>query len=51
MADAYNNRGFAKYSMGLYEEAIKDYDKAIDIDPNYEKAKQNKEEALKKLSN
>ena len=33
--------------MGLYEEAVRDYDKAIEIDPNYEKAKQNKEEALK----
>ncbi|WP_300759093.1 tetratricopeptide repeat protein [uncultured Brachyspira sp.] len=37
--------------MGLFEEAVKDYDKAIEINPDYERAKQNREEALEKLRN
>ncbi|WP_286032707.1 tetratricopeptide repeat protein [Brachyspira pilosicoli] len=32
---AYNNRGTAKKDLGLYEEAIEDYDKAIELNPNY----------------
>ncbi|MEI0608286.1 tetratricopeptide repeat protein, partial [Brachyspira pulli] len=30
----YNNRGFTKYYLDQYEEAIKDYDKAIELNPN-----------------
>ena len=29
-AEAYNNRGNAKNKLGRYEEAIKDYDQAIE---------------------
>ena len=35
LADAYNNRGIAKHKLQQYDEAIKDYDKAISLDPNY----------------
>ncbi|MCZ9919674.1 tetratricopeptide repeat protein [Brachyspira hyodysenteriae] len=31
---AYNNRANAKSDLGLYEEAIKDFDKAIELNPN-----------------
>ncbi|AUJ49989.1 tetratricopeptide repeat protein [Brachyspira hyodysenteriae] len=31
---AYNNRANAKSDLGLYEEAIKDFDKAIKLNPN-----------------
>ena len=33
-SDAYNSRGLAKKNLGKYEEAIKDYDKAIELNPN-----------------
>ena len=33
-AEAYNNRGLAKFELGQYEEAIKDYDEAIRLSPN-----------------
>ena len=33
-SDEFLNRGNAKYDLGEYEEAIKDYDKAIGIDSN-----------------
>ncbi|MEI0476554.1 tetratricopeptide repeat protein [Brachyspira pulli] len=32
---SYNNRGIIKYDMGLFEDAIKDYDRAIELDNNY----------------
>ncbi|MEI0445843.1 tetratricopeptide repeat protein [Brachyspira intermedia] len=32
---SYNNRGTIKYDMGLFEDAIKDYDRAIELDNNY----------------
>jgi tetratricopeptide (TPR) repeat protein len=35
-AVAFHNRGFAKYSLGRYEEAILDCDEAIRLDPNRE---------------
>ncbi len=33
-ANSYYNRGWAMYKLGRYEEAIKDYDQAIRINPN-----------------
>ena len=33
-SDAYYNRGNAKADLGKYKEAIKDYDKAIELNPN-----------------
>ena len=35
LAYAYYNRGNTKYYLGRYAEAITDYDKAIELDPNY----------------
>ncbi|WP_157153676.1 tetratricopeptide repeat protein [Brachyspira murdochii] len=32
---SYNNRGMIKYDMGFFEDAIKDYDRAIELDNNY----------------
>ena len=34
MSNAYNNRGISKGKLGKYEEAIKDYNKAIDLNPD-----------------
>ena len=34
----YNERGIAKERLGQYQAAIKDYNKAIRIDPNYKYA-------------
>ena len=31
---AYFNRGFAYDKLGLYDQAIKDYSSALEIDPN-----------------
>ncbi|MEI0540621.1 tetratricopeptide repeat protein, partial [Brachyspira pulli] len=39
--DAYNNRGLTKENLGLYEEALKDYKKALKLDPNNEFAREN----------
>ena len=38
-------------NLGNYNEPITYYDKTLDIDPNYEKAKTNKNLALEKLNN
>ena len=35
---AYNNRGVARHQKGLYDQAISDYSKAIEINPNYDLA-------------
>ncbi|MEI0446106.1 tetratricopeptide repeat protein, partial [Brachyspira intermedia] len=40
-ADAYNNRGLTKENLGLYEDALKDYKKALKLDPNNECAREN----------
>ena len=34
-AELYYNRGFAYDELGQYQEAINDFDKAIQLDPNY----------------
>ena len=34
-AEAYNNRGLAKYNLKKYSEVIADLDKAIELDPNF----------------
>ncbi len=39
---AYNNRGLTKDSLGSYEEAIRDYDKAIELQPDYAAAYHNR---------
>ncbi|MEI0490771.1 tetratricopeptide repeat protein, partial [Brachyspira pulli] len=39
---AYNNRGNAKYNLEQYKEAIKDFDKAIELNPNYSNAYYNR---------
>lgn len=46
---AYLNRGNAKFELGRHEEAIKDYDEAIRLDPKYADACSNRGAALLKL--
>ena len=31
---AYYNRGYVKFDLGQYQEALVDYDQAIELDPN-----------------
>ena len=35
LAISHNNRGFAYYSSGLFEPALRDFDRAIGLDPDY----------------
>ena len=37
-ADAYYNRGNANIFLGYPEDAIKDYDRAIELNPQYDSA-------------
>ena len=46
---AWYNKGIALDDLGRYEEAIKAYDKAIELKPDYQKAWYNKGIALRKL--
>ncbi|MDZ7814749.1 MAG: tetratricopeptide repeat protein [Planctomycetota bacterium] len=46
---AYLNRGNAKFELGRHEEAIKDYDEAIRLDPKYAAAYNNRGAANVKL--
>ena len=46
MPTAWNNKGIALYGQGKYDEAIKAYDEAIRLDPNYAMAWNNKGIAL-----
>jgi tetratricopeptide (TPR) repeat protein len=45
----WNNKGFALFKLGKLEEALKAYDKAIGIDPQYTYAWNNKGYAFKSL--
>lgn len=47
--NAYNNRGFTYEKLGKLKEALADFDKAIELDPNNEAAKQNHQRVLDKL--
>jgi tetratricopeptide (TPR) repeat protein len=48
-ADAYNNRGIAKYEIGDYNGAIADYNEAIRLAPTYTDAYYNRANAYEKL--
>ena len=48
-AETYFFRGNAKYELGLYHEAISDYDKAIRLNPDYAFAYNNRGNAKEKL--
>ena len=37
----YNNRGVSKENLEEYNEALKDYKKALELDPNYDIAREN----------
>jgi tetratricopeptide (TPR) repeat protein len=39
---AYNNRGLVYYNLKEYDKAIKDYNKALEIDPKVPYASNNK---------
>jgi len=41
-AEFYNNRGMANDKEGLYDQAISDYNKALEIDPKYAEAYNNR---------
>ena len=44
-AEAYNERGRSKYEQKDYTGAIKDFDKAIELNPNYALAYKNRGDA------
>ena len=45
----YNNRGNAYKNLKQYERAIQDFDKAIELNPNYTTAKNKRERCLKAM--
>ena len=47
MAQAWNARGFAQLRMKRYGAAIADFQRAIEVNPDYENAKRNLEAARK----
>ena len=49
-AREYNNRGHAKYMQVEFEEALKDYDQALKLDPSLTVAKYNRGTILYRLS-
>ena len=48
-AEAYSNRGYAKYLLGEEENALQDYDKAIELNPNLSEAYNNRGNAKESL--
>ncbi|MEI0478994.1 tetratricopeptide repeat protein, partial [Brachyspira pulli] len=49
--ELYKERGDLRAELGLYNEAIDDYKKALELKPNYDEAKNALEEINKKLTN
>jgi len=50
-AEAYNNRGYAYRMRGNLDLAIADFEKALRLNPNFSEAKQNLDNAKKRLEN
>lgn len=48
-AEAYSNRGYAKFLLGEEENALQDYDKAIELNPNLSEAYNNRGNAKESL--
>lgn len=48
--EAYNNKGFSLYSLDKFGEAIKCYDKVIELNPNYSAMYGNKAGILCKIN-
>ena len=46
----WNNKGLALYKLEQYEEALKCCYKALDINPEYEKAKETEEKILEAMA-
>jgi tetratricopeptide (TPR) repeat protein len=49
--DAYNNRGAAYYALGSYMKAIEDYNRAIEIRPDFAGAYNNRGVSYAKIGN
>ncbi|MCL4876614.1 MAG: tetratricopeptide repeat protein [Anaerolineae bacterium] len=47
--DAYTGRGYAWENLGDYEKALADYEAALRIKPDYELARKNRDDLLKKM--
>jgi lipoprotein NlpI len=47
--EIWNNRGEALMTLGRYSEAFDSFDKALEIAPDYAKAKENRNLTLSKL--
>lgn len=50
VADIYNSRGTEYFNAGAFKQALACYEKAIRLNPNYEKARINKAIALDRLA-
>jgi tetratricopeptide (TPR) repeat protein len=46
---AYNSRGLVQFDLQQYELAIEDFDKTIELDPNFSEAYTNRELARSKM--
>ena len=46
---ATNARGYSQMRLGRYTEALRDFDRALAFDPNYQNAKQNRAAARRSL--
>jgi lipoprotein NlpI len=49
LAQAWNALGFAKMLQRKYEAAVADFDRALQLDPNYANAQQNRASAVRLL--
>jgi tetratricopeptide (TPR) repeat protein len=50
LALAWNALGYAKMLLGRYMDSVRDFDRALEINPNYENARSNKEAAFRMLN-
>jgi tetratricopeptide (TPR) repeat protein len=48
-AAPYCHRGYANFKLGHYQEALADYDRALELDPDYQRAINRKEELVQTM--